>query len=122
MARCWLCSADCTARDGLYRDRCRADTCSLRLACPIVGAPRITPHGICWVASADEHPAQMNFLIVRLGALGDIIHAVPAAAALRAAFPDARIDWLVDAKHRAMVELVTVVDRAVVLERSTIAG
>jgi heptosyltransferase-1 len=64
----------------------------------------------------------MNFLIVRLGALGDIVHAVPAAAALRAAFPDACIDWLVDAKHRAMVELVTVVDRTVVLERSTIAG
>ena len=48
---------------------------------------------------------------MRLGALGDIVHAVPAAAALREAFPDARIDWLVDAKHRAMVELVTVVDR-----------
>jgi heptosyltransferase-1 len=64
----------------------------------------------------------MNFLIVRLGALGDIIHAVPAAAALRAAFPGARIDWVVDARHRAMVELVTVVDRTITLERSTIAG
>jgi heptosyltransferase-1 len=64
----------------------------------------------------------MNVLLVRLGALGDIIHAVPAVAALRAAFPDSRIDWLVDAKHRAMVDLVTVVDHAVVLERSSIAG
>jgi lipopolysaccharide heptosyltransferase I len=64
----------------------------------------------------------MNVLIVRLGALGDIIHAVPAAAALRAAFPDARIDWLVDARHRAMVDLVTVVDRAIVLERPSIGG
>lgn len=64
----------------------------------------------------------MNILIVRLGALGDIIHAVPAAAALRSAFPFARIDWLVDAKHRATVELVTVVDRIVALERPAIAG
>ena len=32
----------------------------------------------------------MNILIVRLGALGDVIHAVPAAAALRRAFPAAR--------------------------------
>ena len=51
---------------------------------------------------------RMNVLIVRLGALGDIVHAMPAAAALRAAFPDARIDWLVDARHRAIVDLVTV--------------
>lgn len=64
----------------------------------------------------------MNFLIVRLGALGDIIHAVPAAAALRAAFPASRIDWLVDAKHRAMIDLVTVVDHAVVLERSSLSA
>jgi heptosyltransferase-1 len=64
----------------------------------------------------------MKILIVRLGALGDIVHAVPAAAALRAAFPEAQIDWLVDARHRAMVELVTVVDRVVVLERATIGG
>jgi heptosyltransferase-1 len=63
-----------------------------------------------------------NILIVRLGALGDIIHTVPAAAALRAAFPDARIDWLVDARHRPIIDLVTVVDRAVVLERSSVSG
>ena len=64
----------------------------------------------------------MNFLIVRLGALGDIIHAVPAAAALRAAFPASRIDWLVDGRHRPMIDLVTVVDHAVVLERSSLPG
>lgn len=64
----------------------------------------------------------MNILIVRLGALGDIVHTVPAAAALRRAFPDARIDWLVEAKHRAMVDLITVVDRAIVLDRPSVAA
>ena len=37
-------------------------------------------------------------LIVRLGALGDIVHAIPVAAALRRAFRRARIDWLVSAR------------------------
>ena len=64
----------------------------------------------------------MNVLIVRLGALGDIVHTVPAAAALRAAYPGARIDWLVDAKHRAIVDLVTSIDGVAALERSTPAG
>lgn len=64
----------------------------------------------------------MNFLIVRLGALGDIVHAMPAAAALRAAFPDGRIDWLVEAKHRALVDLVTVIDRTVTLARPSPSG
>ena len=48
---------------------------------------------------------------MRLGALGDIVHAVPAAAALRAAFPSASIDWVVARRHRDMVRLVTVIDR-----------
>jgi heptosyltransferase-1 len=64
----------------------------------------------------------MNILIVRLGALGDIVHAVPAVAALRAAYPSAAIDWLVEARHRAMVDLVTAVDRVIALERRSIAG
>jgi len=58
----------------------------------------------------------VNILIVRLGALGDVVHAIPAAAALRGAFPAARIDWLVERKHRDIVDLVTVVDRVVPLE------
>jgi heptosyltransferase-1 len=57
----------------------------------------------------------MNILIVRLGALGDVVHTIPAAAALRAAMPSARIDWIVDARQRSLVDLVTVVDRVVAL-------
>jgi lipopolysaccharide heptosyltransferase I len=51
--------------------------------------------------------AGASWLIVRLGALGDIVHALPLAAALRASWPDARIDWLVDVKHRAVLDRVT---------------
>jgi lipopolysaccharide heptosyltransferase I len=64
-----------------------------------------------------------RILIVRLGALGDIVHAVPAAAALRRAFPAARIDWLVSARHAAILDLVTVVDRRLLVnDRSGASG
>ena len=62
----------------------------------------------------------MNILIVRLGALGDIVHTIPAAAALRAAMPEARIDWIVDARQRAIVDLVPVLDRVVTLHARTL--
>ena len=64
----------------------------------------------------------MNFLIVRLGALGDIVHTVPAAAALRRAYPEARIDWVVDARHASFARLVTAVDRVIPLERPTLGA
>ena len=57
-----------------------------------------------------------RFLIVRLGALGDVVHAIPVAAALRRAFPDARIDWLVSAKHREILDLVPIIDRRLVID------
>jgi lipopolysaccharide heptosyltransferase I len=57
-----------------------------------------------------------SFLIVRLGSLGDVIHAIPAAAALRARHPDARIDWAVDPRYVEVLRLVTAVDRAVPLD------
>jgi heptosyltransferase-1 len=56
-------------------------------------------------------------LLVRLGALGDLVHAIPVAAALRRAFPAARIDWLVSRKHRAILDLVPVIDRRLVIDR-----
>ncbi|PYR88918.1 MAG: hypothetical protein DMF84_26650 [Acidobacteria bacterium] len=62
----------------------------------------------------------MNILVVRLGALGDIVHAMPAVAAIRRAHPGARIDWLVEAKHRAIVDLVTAIDRTIALERPSV--
>ena len=64
----------------------------------------------------------MNILLVRLGALGDIVHAVPAAAALRAAYPSASIDWVVDRRHHDMVRLVSVIDRVITLDASTLGA
>jgi heptosyltransferase-1 len=60
-----------------------------------------------------------RFLIVRLGALGDIVHAIPVAAAIRRSFPASRIDWLVSAKHREILDLVPVIDRRLVFHDSS---
>ncbi len=38
----------------------------------------------------------MKILIVRVGAMGDVLHALPAVSALRKARPDWEIDWVVD--------------------------
>lgn len=38
----------------------------------------------------------MKILIVRVGAMGDVLHALPAVAALRHLHPDWQIDWVVD--------------------------
>jgi lipopolysaccharide heptosyltransferase I len=56
-----------------------------------------------------------RILVVRLGALGDLIHTVPAVAALRTAYPRARIDWLVDARYHGILDLVPVIDRRLVI-------
>lgn len=63
-----------------------------------------------------------KLLIVRLGSLGDIIHAIPAAAAIRRAFPQTTIDWLVDVRHRELLDLVPVVDRRIAVNTSNLGS
>jgi heptosyltransferase-1 len=48
--------------------------------------------------------------------MGDLIHALPTAAALREAFPQARIDWVVDVRHRELLDLVPIIDRRVAID------
>lgn len=42
--------------------------------------------------------AEKRFLVLRMSALGDIVHTLPAVHALRESFPAAHIDWLIDEK------------------------
>jgi heptosyltransferase I len=58
-------------------------------------------------------PEPFKILLVRLGALGDLVHGLPVAAALRRRFPDARIDWLVAPRHAPLLAMVPVIDRAI---------
>lgn len=45
----------------------------------------------------------MNIALVKLSSLGDVIHALPVAAALRQRFPDARIAWIVERREAAVL-------------------
>ncbi len=58
----------------------------------------------------------LKILLVRLGALGDIVHGLPVAAALRERYPDAQIAWLVDSRHSALLDFVPVVSRPVAVD------
>ncbi len=48
------------------------------------------------IARQESSSGIERLLIVRLSALGDVIHTLPAAQALRAAFPKAMIGWLIE--------------------------
>ena len=59
------------------------------------------------------HPNIHRFLIVRLGSLGDVIHGIPVAAALRERYPFARIDWMVDPRYVELLGLVRGLNAAI---------
>lgn len=51
-------------------------------------------------------PQHLNrILIVRMSALGDIVHALPVLAALRRAWPAAKVDWIVDEAYASILSL-----------------
>jgi heptosyltransferase I len=61
-------------------------------------------------------PGHKKILIVRLGSMGDIIHSLPAAAALKRSFPEWRLDWLVEHRWRGLLEGNPCVDNVIVVD------
>lgn len=61
-------------------------------------------------------------LIVRLGALGDVVHAMPVVSALRRRWPQSRIDWLVDPHYVDTLHLLAGLDRAIPFDPRGLAG
>jgi heptosyltransferase-1 len=58
-----------------------------------------------------------SILVVRLGAMGDIIHALPAVASLRQSFPNYRIVWVVARKWVQLLAGNPHIDQVVPFER-----
>lgn len=66
--------------------------------------------------------SEERYLVVRLTALGDILHTVPAVAALRVAHPRARIDWVVEKKWAPVLEGSLAIDEVIPFERRSFWG
>jgi len=55
----------------------------------------------------------MRILIVKLGSIGDIVHTLPALAALRAAMPQAEISWVVERRSSEILRDNPLLDRLI---------
>lgn len=60
---------------------------------------------------------EAGILVVRLGAMGDVLHALPAAASLKHNFPSAPLTWVVESAWAPLLEDNPFIDRVVVLDR-----
>jgi ADP-heptose:LPS heptosyltransferase len=58
----------------------------------------------------------MRILIVKLGAIGDIVHALPALAAIRARFPDDEISWAVERRSAEILRGNRLIDNLIELD------
>ena len=59
----------------------------------------------------------LKILIVRLSAIGDVVHVLPSLHALRRAFPGARIDWLVEELSSPLLEGHPEIDHLYVFQK-----
>jgi heptosyltransferase-1 len=63
-----------------------------------------------------------RILLVRLGSLGDVVHALPAASALRDSFPAAQIDWVIEPKWKRVLEGNPDLNEVITLDRKSTSG
>jgi lipopolysaccharide heptosyltransferase I len=63
-----------------------------------------------------------RFLVVRLTALGDILHTLPAVAALRAVQKNAKIDWVVERKWAPVLEGSPAINDVIPFDRRSAWG
>lgn len=63
-----------------------------------------------------------NILVVRLSAMGDVIHALPAAASLKHGFPGARLTWVIASRWAPLLDSNPFVDRVILLDRKSLTS
>ncbi len=63
-----------------------------------------------------------RILVVRLGAMGDILHAMPAVATLRCSFPGSRISWAVKPRFRELLDGGGLAAEVIPIDRGSYSG
>src|ERR1700693_500540 len=61
-------------------------------------------------------------LVVRLGSMGDVIHALPAVASLKHSFPHSKLTWAVEARWEPLLRSNPFLDEVAVLPRKSVAA
>jgi heptosyltransferase-1 len=59
-----------------------------------------------------------RILVVRLGSMGDVIHALPAVASLKHSFPHSRLSWVIKPRWAPLLEGNPFVDEVIPFQRS----
>ena len=62
----------------------------------------------------------MNILFVKLGAIGDIVHTLPALSAVRNAIPDARISWAAERRSAEILRGSPLIDELIDIDTKSI--
>ena len=63
-----------------------------------------------------------RILVVRLGAMGDVIHALPAVASLKRSLPHAGITWIVEPRWAPLLEGNPYLDQVIFFQRSSLSA
>jgi heptosyltransferase-1 len=61
-------------------------------------------------------------LVVRLGSMGDVIHALPAVATLKHGLPGRHVSWVIDPRWACLLDGNPFVDQVVLLDRRSLSG
>jgi len=67
-------------------------------------------------------PDADRILVIRLGAVGDVVRTLPAVTSLRGAYPGAHIAWLVEAPAASVVQGQPCVDEVIVFPRQELVA
>jgi heptosyltransferase-1 len=69
-----------------------------------------------------EGPGNVNILIVKLSAIGDVVHTLPALSALRKQYPEAHITWVIEEAASDLIQGHPDLDRVIISRRKRWIG